>query len=144
MIIYCKAYVCQRLTLHINKISTLQHTVSSLAICGYCNLCGNNKFLADRINQTVLYQAYCLFSTCLYGNTPKNNRITKKLLDLEDRPRRNNLCFDGVTEDPNETSDDCEQKVQDIVLNSLNVEGNIKIDQCHRFGNRRRSGPRIC
>ena len=62
------------------------------------------------------------------------NEVSKKLTELEDRSRRNNLRFDGLTEDPNETWDDCERKVQDVILNKLNNEGNIEIERCHRFG----------
>ena len=65
------------------------------------------------------------------------NEVSKKLSELEDRSRRNNLRFDGLTEDPNETWDDCEQKVQDVLLNKLNIEGNIEIDRCDRFGKSR-------
>ena len=36
------------------------------------------------------------------------NEVSKKLIELKDRSRRNNLRFDGLTEDPNETWDDCE------------------------------------
>ena len=53
------------------------------------------------------------------------NEVSKKLIELKDRSRRNNLRFDGLTEDPNETWDDCEWKVQDVLLNKLNIEGNI-------------------
>ena len=70
------------------------------------------------------------------------NEVSKKLTELEDRSPRNNLRFDGLTEDPNETQDDCERKVQDVILNKLNIEGNIEIDRCHRFGKRRGSRPR--
>ena len=70
------------------------------------------------------------------------NEVSKKLTELKDRSRRNNLRFDGLTEDPNETWDDCERKVQDVLLNKLNIEGNIEIDRCHRFGKRRGSRPR--
>ena len=69
------------------------------------------------------------------------NEVSKKLIELEDSSRRNNLSFDGQTEDPNETWDDFERKVQDVLLNSLNIEGNIEIDRCHRFGKRRGSRP---
>ena len=69
------------------------------------------------------------------------NEVSKKLIELKDRSRRNNLRFDGLTEDPNETWDDCERKVQDVLLNKLNIEGNIEIDRCHRFGKRRGSCP---
>ena len=39
------------------------------------------------------------------------NEVSKKLIELEDRSRRNNLLFDGLTEDPSETWDDCGRKV---------------------------------
>ena len=68
--------------------------------------------------------------------------MSKKLIELEDRTRRNSLHFNGLTEDPNETWDDCERKVQDVLLNNLNIEGNIEIDRCHRFRKRRGTRPR--
>ena len=71
------------------------------------------------------------------------NDVSKKLIQLEDRSRCNNLRFDGLTEDPNETWDNCERKVQDVLLNNSNIEGNIEIDRCHRFGKRRGSHPRM-
>ena len=61
------------------------------------------------------------------------NEVPKKLLTLEDRSRCNNLRFDSITEDTNKAWDDCEWKVQEFVFNNLNIEGNIKIDQCHCF-----------
>ena len=61
---------------------------------------------------------------------------------MEDRSRCNNLHFDGLTEDPNDTWEDCERKVQDALLNNLNIEDNIEIDYCHHFGKRRGSRPR--
>ena len=45
-------------------------------------------------------------------------------------------------EDLNETWDKCEQKVQDVLLNKLNIEGKIEMDRFHRFGKHRRSRPR--
>ena len=30
------------------------------------------------------------------------NKVSKKLIELEDRSRRNNLRFDGLTKDPND------------------------------------------
>ena len=68
------------------------------------------------------------------------NEVSKETNELEDR--RNNLRFDGLTEDPNEPWDDSERKVQDILFNNLNIEGNIEIDRCHRFEKRRGSRPR--
>ena len=37
------------------------------------------------------------------------NETSKKLIDFEDRSQCNNLCFAGLTKDPNETWDDCER-----------------------------------
>ena len=62
------------------------------------------------------------------------NEVSNKLIELEDRSRRKNLHFDGLTEEPNKTWDDYERKVQDIFLDKLDIEGNIKIDRCHCFG----------
>ena len=57
-----------------------------------------------------------------------SNEVSKKLIELEDRSRRNNLRFDGLMEDPNEPWDDCERKVHDVFLNNFNIESNIEID----------------
>ena len=70
------------------------------------------------------------------------NEVSEKLIELEDRFRSNNLRFDCLKEDPNETCDDCERKIQGVLLNNLNAEGNIEIDRCHCFGMRRGSHPR--
>ena len=69
------------------------------------------------------------------------NEVSKKLTELEDRSRHNNLGFDGLTEDLNETWVDCEQKVQYVLLSNLNIEGNIEIDRFHCFGKCRGSRP---
>ena len=39
----------------------------------------------------------------LEDNLLDSNEVSKKLTELEDRSWGNNLCFDGLTEDPNET-----------------------------------------
>ena len=68
------------------------------------------------------------------------NEVPKKIIELKDRSRRNNLHFNDLTEDPNKTWDDCEQKLQDVLLNNSNIDGYIKFN--HRFGKRRGSHPR--
>ena len=60
--------------------------------------------------------------------------VMGKLIELEDRSRRNNLRIDGVEETPNETWDICEGKVQDIVKNKLGITAEIEFDHCHRTG----------
>ena len=60
--------------------------------------------------------------------------VMKKLTELEDRSRRNNLRIDGVEETSKETWDICEGKVQDIVKNKLGITAEIEFDRCHRTG----------
>ena len=36
----------------------------------------------------------------------------RKIVELEDRSKRNNLLINGITEEENETWDECEQEVQ--------------------------------
>ena len=60
--------------------------------------------------------------------------VMEKLIELEDRSRRNNLRTDGVEETPNETWNICEKKVQDIVENKLGITTEIEFDRCHRTG----------
>ena len=72
--------------------------------------------------------------------------MSEKLIELEDRSRRNDLHIVGLTGNTSETWDDCEKKVQEVLQNKLNIQDDIEIDGCHRMGKRRESGPRtvIC
>ena len=58
----------------------------------------------------------------------------KKLTDLEDRSRTNNLRIDGVEEENGESWDDCERKVKEIFMNKLELENDIIIERAHRAG----------
>lgn len=74
------------------------------------------------------------------------NDVSEKLIELEDRSRRNNLRFDGLTEDTNETWDDCERKIQKILSDKLEITEDVEIERCHRMGKRKGNRPRtiIC
>ena len=56
------------------------------------------------------------------------NDVSEKLIELEDRSRRNNLRLDGLNEDPNETWDDCKRKVQEVLSNNLGIDENVEIE----------------
>ena len=58
--------------------------------------------------------------------------VSAKLVELEDRPRRNNLRIDGLRETPNETWKTCEEKVQEVLKNNLGFAAEVEIDRCHR------------
>ena len=60
----------------------------------------------------------------------------QKLIDLEDRSRRNNLRVDGILETPGETWEDCEEKLQQVFQEKLGLECPIEIKREHRTSSR--------
>ena len=61
--------------------------------------------------------------------------MKKKLIELEDRSRRNNLRVDGIKERPNETWEDYENKLHTLFKESLGIEEEIAIERAHRVKN---------
>ena len=47
--------------------------------------------------------------------------VEQKLIDLDDRSRRNNLRVDGIPETPGETWEDCEEKLQRVFQEKLRM-----------------------
>ena len=58
--------------------------------------------------------------------------VSSKLIELEDRSRRNNLRIDGINEKPNETWDECEARVQELTEVNLGITDTIESERCHR------------
>ena len=55
-----------------------------------------------------------------------------KLIDLEDRSRQNNLRFEGIKKHENESWEDCENKIYDLLENKLEMDiENVVIKQAH-------------
>ena len=61
-------------------------------------------------------------------------KTKKKLADLEDRNRRNNLRFDGFQEETNETWEESESIITDFVKEKLGIEEDILIERAHCTG----------
>ena len=59
--------------------------------------------------------------------------VINKLIELEDRSRRNNIRIDGIEDDQNETWDSCEEKVQKLIKEKLGLENEVEIERCHRM-----------
>ena len=59
--------------------------------------------------------------------------VTNKLIELEDRSRRNNIRIDGIEDDRNETWDSCEEKVQKLFKEKLGLKNEVEIERCHRM-----------
>ena len=49
-------------------------------------------------------------------------------MELEDRSQRNNLRTDGLTKNTNQTLDDCEKKVQELLTDKSNIQDDIEFD----------------
>ena len=59
-------------------------------------------------------------------------KTKKKLSDLEDRSRQNNLRFDGFQEETNETREESESIITDFVKEKLGIEKDILIERVLR------------
>ena len=63
------------------------------------------------------------------------NEAILKVDDLENRSWRNNLCFDGIPEDQNETWMATEHKIKQILSDHLDIETeDFSIERAHRVG----------
>ena len=61
--------------------------------------------------------------------------IENKLVDLEDRSRRNNLRINGIKEGKNETWEEFEERVNCFLEEKLNIDtSEIWIERAHRVG----------
>ena len=57
--------------------------------------------------------------------------VSPKLMELEDRSRRNNLRIDGIDEKQNETWHECEARVQELLEVNLGITDTIELWRCH-------------
>ena len=57
----------------------------------------------------------------LENNLSDPNEMSEKLIELENRSRRNNLRIDGLIEKTNENWNDCEKKVQKVLRHKLSI-----------------------
>ena len=69
-----------------------------------------------------------------YQVDPERIEFTeRKIVDLDDQSRKNNLSIDGISEKENETWDECEQEVQSLIQDKLGIAENIVIERAHRI-----------
>lgn len=72
--------------------------------------------------------------------------LSDKLDDLENRSRRNNLCFDGIpetAEKPYETWDQSEGKIKELITNKFHMKAeDVIIERAHRVGPKKDDKPR--
>ena len=70
------------------------------------------------------------------------DEVSDKLIELEDRSRRNNLRVDGIEESPDETWETCENKIKKVIKEKLDIDADVELDRCHRMGKKRGNRPR--
>ena len=61
------------------------------------------------------------------------NDISSKLIELEDRSRRNSLHIDGIEETLKVTWENQEIKIQELIKKNLKINEHIEIGRCHRL-----------
>ena len=66
-------------------------------------------------------------------NTLDVINIKNKLVELEDRSRRNNLRIEGIPEHEGESWADSEKKVTDVFSNNMGIK-DLKFERVHRTG----------
>ena len=67
----------------------------------------------------------------IYNSQVDSDFVYDKLIDLEDRSRRNNLRIYGISESKYETWEKCEEKVDEVFREKLGLD-NIHIERAHR------------
>ena len=64
--------------------------------------------------------------------------IKNKLVDLDDRSRRNNLRINGIKETKNETWEECEERVNCFLKEKLDIDtSDIWNERTHRIGEKK-------
>ena len=69
----------------------------------------------------------------------KMEEVLRKTDDLECRSKRNNLIFYGLPREENETGEDCEATLKEIVVDKLELAGDIEFDRVHRLNSKSNS-----
>ena len=62
--------------------------------------------------------------------------LKSKVTQQESQSRRNNLLFNGIVEKDNESWEDCENSICNVIKNTMGVVTVPKFDRVHRIGNK--------
>ena len=62
--------------------------------------------------------------------------IHNKLVELEDRSRRNNIRIDRIKEHNKESWEECERRVHSMLKERLDIV-NVEIERAHRAGRKK-------
>lgn len=71
----------------------------------------------------------------LKNSIENTKKLNQSIDELEDRNRRNNLIFFGIAQEQNETWEQTEQKVRDVIRDKMNLNSEFEIERAHRIYN---------
>ena len=119
----CFSSMLNNLTQKVDTIMCdVQDLKSSMSFCGGVN---EEKFVNIQSEITLIKDDIFKRNTVNNADTEKLLEHSNKLVDLEDRSRRNNLRIDGVKESKGETWEQCQHKVEAIFNGQLRIEEEI-------------------
>ena len=103
----------------------------------------------SKLNEKITSMERNLFSLKKYIEVIQTTKpswaieIENKLVDLEDRSRRNNPRINGMKEGKNETWEECEERVNCFLEEKLAMDtSEIWIERAHRVGKKERGQER--
>jgi hypothetical protein len=73
----------------------------------------------------------------IMGLKKENENMKTTMAELEDRNRRNNLRFDGLNDNKEETWEESEQKVKSFLKDKLSIRKDVVIERAHRVRSRK-------
>lgn len=103
-------FSCAQSTDSLGKLNTLSKTVQSIS---------DKMSLLSRENSQLRNE---------------NQLLQERLIKLECHSRRQNVVFEGIPEQNDETTKACKDKVMEKINAIPNVPESIKISRCHRVG----------
>ena len=104
------------------------------------------QFHSDTIDEkrlevdTEISQAYIVNDENIKTLIGDNKNQHVKVRDLEDRSRRNNLQFDGLSQTQGEHWHGSEAKIKKVIKQKLGIE-NVEIECVHRINKEERDDP---
>ena len=104
----------------------------------------NRKF--DRLEQSVndLRNSHDDLKNENIQLNRKLDTLTRKVDQMENQSRRENLIFHGISENENETWEQCESKIRNFLSDELSLEADrLSIERAHRLNTRKFPRPAI-
>jgi hypothetical protein len=118
-----------------NQLNTIKDENKTLKL-EISDLKKSVNFISDKYDKVLVELAEAKPARKNQNNIENNlsETMQDKLAELEDRSRRNNLRINGIEESDNESWEDCEKKVKDILVTKLELNGDFIIERAHRVG----------